>query len=449
MSRSVFVRWVVSWIIAALALTVSAVAEEHLVLNVSDVEGLYAAVNNPANAGVTVVLASGTYILTTKDANNQPRPNGGRLDLQSGMVLVGQNRYVDFDGDGVWDARDDNHDGLPDTDPVRGLIFADPASETIINAVNLSGAVGAVRVGRDNRVEKLTVRNTNGLLAAIDALLVPAIGGIRAEIRDCLLEDGQRGIRLATPRRAGLDSSAVLERNISRRHLGFFGFGIQILHLAPSTNSSWDVIIRNNLVYANRLGLFVPGEGEQTNVQVHVLSMGNLYRQNQLGLAITAGRDGGNGNNTHFTSVRDGIFDNVGTTGVGGLAGGVAAMGGLNTSTGTPFSSNDALDLQFLGTRWFGNFQGTSRRDLQVYGALSLGGLPGTNDTVLVLIQQGTSDGAPGAFQFTDSQPGDPTHTDTVTIVGSNVAFIHTNVGIDPPPSELFPPDANSPDDSN
>jgi hypothetical protein len=437
-------------LIAALALTVSAVAQQQPVVNVSDVEGLYAAVNNPANAGAIVLLASGTYTLTAKDANNQSRPNGGRLILQSGMALVGQNSYVDVDGDGVWDPRDDNHDGIPDTDPVRGLIFVDPASETIINAVHLSANfVGTIRVGLDNRVEKLTVRNTNGLLAAIDANLVPAIGGIRAEIRDCLLEDGQRGIRLATPQRADLDSSAVLERNISRRNLGSFGFGIQILHLAPSPNSSWDVIVRNNLVYGNRVGLFVPGEGEQTNVQVHVLSMGNLYRENQLGLMVAAGRDGGNGNNTHFSSIRDGIFYNVGASAVAGLGGGVVALGGLNTSAGTTLSSNDALDFQFIGTRWAGNFQGQRRQDLQVYGALAVGGLPGTNDTVRVLIRQGTSDQASGAFQFIDSQPADPSHTDTVTIIGSNVAFIHTNVGIDPPPEELFSPGGDSPDDSN
>ena len=134
MKRSVFVWSVVSSIIASLALTVSAVAQNPVVLNVSNVEGLYAAVNNPVNAGAIVVLASGTYTLTAKDAKNQPRPNGGRLVLQSGMALVGQNTYVDFDGDGVWDPRDDNHDGFPDTDTVRGLIFAEPASEAIIDA---------------------------------------------------------------------------------------------------------------------------------------------------------------------------------------------------------------------------------------------------------------------------------------------------------------------------
>src|SRR5215468_10588703 len=168
MKRSAFGRSVVSSLLAALALTVSAVAQEQLVINVSNLEGLYAAVNNPANAGAVVVLASGTYTLTAKDANNQSRPNGGRLVLQSGMALVGQNRYVDFDGDGVWDQRDDNNDGVPDTDPVRGFIFAEPVSETIIDAINLSVGPGAVRVGLDNRVEKLTVRNTKMINAGID-----------------------------------------------------------------------------------------------------------------------------------------------------------------------------------------------------------------------------------------------------------------------------------------
>src|SRR5215831_18638913 len=173
MKRSVFVRPVVSSLITLLALAASAVAQGQVVLNVSNLEGLYAALNNPTNTGAIVVLASGTYTLTTKDANNQPRLNGGRLVLQSGMALIGQNSYVDFDGDGVWDPRDDNSDGIPDTDPQRGLIFADPASETIINAVNLSVGAGAVHVGLDNRMEKLTVRNAHNLNAGIDVRLVP------------------------------------------------------------------------------------------------------------------------------------------------------------------------------------------------------------------------------------------------------------------------------------
>src|SRR5262245_53837385 len=69
------------------------------VIDVSNIEELYAAVNEPTHAGAIVVLASGTYTLTT---------TGGRLVLQPDMVLVGQNEYVDFDHDGTWDPRDDN-----------------------------------------------------------------------------------------------------------------------------------------------------------------------------------------------------------------------------------------------------------------------------------------------------------------------------------------------------
>jgi len=442
MKRSVFVGSATLIVALALVWAIPAMAQQKPVLYATNVEALYAAVNNPANAAVTVVLASGIYTLTTKDPNNQFRPNGGRLVLQPGMALIGQNRYVDFDGDGVWDPRDDNHDGFPDTDTVRGLIFSDPATETIVDGVNISGMPGAIpgaiRVGLDNRVERLTVRNTNNINAGIDVNVLPDIGGMRAEIRDCILEDGRRGIRLDISRANGVDSSAVLERNILRRNTGGFGFGLQIA-IEITSNSSWDVVARNNLLYSNRVGLFVVGEGT-TNVNSHVLSMRNVYRQNEVGLTMHAGRDGfpgqplgGNGSSVHFTSVDDAILDNVGMLALG-LGGGVVALGGLITNAGATLSSNDALDLQFLGTRWAGNFQGTLRRDLQVYGSLALQGLPGTNDTARVLIRQATSDGAPGAFQFIDSQPVDTTNTNTVTIIGSNIAFIHTNVGIDPPP---------------
>jgi hypothetical protein len=412
-------------------------AEEGAVVRVSNVEELYAAVNNPAYRDMTVVMASGTYTLTAVDADNRVRLNGGDLILQPGMSLVGQNRYIDFNRDGIWDPRDDNHDGVADTDPVRGLVFAEPDSETIIDGINLSASIGAVRAGLNNRVEKLTVRNTNRLLAAIDVNLMPSFGGTSAEIRDCLLEDGQRGIRLPTVRQDGFHGSAILERNISRRHLGNFGFGVQIVHIGPSENSSWDVILRNNVIYGNRVGLFAPGEGS-ANVQSHVFSMENVYLQNDVGINLQSGRDnfqaspeGGNGNYIHFTSLEDRIIGNSGTS-VFGLGGGVVAIGGLITDARAEPSSNDELDLQFIGTLWLENFQGTQRRDLQVYGSFAQGGVPGINDRARVLIRHATSDGGPEAFQFIPSRPEDPTNTDASILTFSDIRFIHVNTGRDP-----------------
>jgi len=59
------------------------------VIEVSDVEQLYDAVNEPANAGATIVLAPGQYVLTRIKPGDGPRPNGGRLELQTDMSITG------------------------------------------------------------------------------------------------------------------------------------------------------------------------------------------------------------------------------------------------------------------------------------------------------------------------------------------------------------------------
>ena len=55
------------------------------VLNVADVEQLYAAVNDPANEGAAIILAPGTYVLSALTAAGVARPNAGRLELQQDM----------------------------------------------------------------------------------------------------------------------------------------------------------------------------------------------------------------------------------------------------------------------------------------------------------------------------------------------------------------------------
>jgi len=74
------------------------------VIEVSTVQELYAAVNNSANRDVTVHLAPGTYFLsTTYGRQNALRRNRGALRLPPGMSLVGSEKRVDTNGDGVPD----------------------------------------------------------------------------------------------------------------------------------------------------------------------------------------------------------------------------------------------------------------------------------------------------------------------------------------------------------
>ena len=56
-----------------------------MLIHVNDLDGLYQAVNSTANAGATIELQPGIYSLE----DNGIRPNGGRLDLQRDMSLIG------------------------------------------------------------------------------------------------------------------------------------------------------------------------------------------------------------------------------------------------------------------------------------------------------------------------------------------------------------------------
>src|SRR5262249_57301618 len=70
---------------------------------VDDVEGLYAAVNDPGSANTTIRLRPGIYHLTPTAPDGLPRANGGSLVLQPRVTLRGGNQYVDHDADGVPD----------------------------------------------------------------------------------------------------------------------------------------------------------------------------------------------------------------------------------------------------------------------------------------------------------------------------------------------------------
>ena len=58
-------------------------------ISVSNVEELYAVLNDAANEGAEVALAPGVYTLSATDPGGTPRPNRGRLELKADMSLYG------------------------------------------------------------------------------------------------------------------------------------------------------------------------------------------------------------------------------------------------------------------------------------------------------------------------------------------------------------------------
>lgn len=124
---------------------------------VSNVEELYAAVNDPLNVGAQVTLAPGVYSLSRFTAFNVERPNRGRLELQKDMSLIG------VVGD-------------------RSAVVIDAS---LLPRASYQGGgpplTGAIRLGRGmNAIEWLTTQNATVGSAAIEGDLVwPGVAYMR------------------------------------------------------------------------------------------------------------------------------------------------------------------------------------------------------------------------------------------------------------------------------
>src|SRR5687768_7656459 len=83
------VRVGVTLALASFAVLTATAASAIVTVEVTDVEELYEAVNDPDLAPARIVLAANLYMLDEKDGNGDDRPNGGRLDLKAGVDLRG------------------------------------------------------------------------------------------------------------------------------------------------------------------------------------------------------------------------------------------------------------------------------------------------------------------------------------------------------------------------
>jgi len=408
-------------------------------------------VNDPANAGVQIRLAAGTYLL------DPAAPNGGRLFLQPEMDLIGSNDYLDCDDDGVWDPLAACLGGALDPDQ-----FAVDGSETLIDGTAISGGGAAVvRAGRDNRISRVTIRapRIQTVAGSLDLNLVPSSGGVSAVVTDSILEGGQRGIRCnnGAPAMSGISSFASIERNIVRNNKpvpgGLFGFGVQIQN-SGATGSSWTVHLRGNRIAASRFGLFFVSNNAQ-GAETRILSNGNLIHDNELGgfilpaFAPLGGRpgDSSSNNSMRWDSMDDAFVDNVTPADNPdpflGLGGGLMAFAAGRDSPTSGTHSGNQLSLQLLGAKFSGNIGIAGPRNLTLIGSFASaisGPETGTNNTLKVLMRNTSSDEEAGAFVFADSVPGDPAGSNRVILIGSDVAFEQTNPAVEVPAEGFFPP---------
>lgn len=361
-------------------------------LNVTNVEQLYAAVNNPANAGAAILLAPGHYVLSTTTGGTA-RPNGGRLEFQRDMSLYG------VTGD-------------------RGAVVLD-ASALPASAFNISfGRTAPVRIGRgSNTIEWLTVIGNPAAAASIATELTgTATTNIR--VAHVFTNESSRGIDIRNVGAAmighGIVAEVIDDEFVGPTSVIGMSEGIRIANFVGADNGMIAATLEGNRVYGFQLGCIMTNN-RSSNATVSVRSSGDRFVGNALGCLIAGGLNQGttgvaNSNITTFEAHGSQFVDN--TAQIPGIdPGGVRVVGGLSTSIANT-TNNNTVSVSLWGSKVSGN----QVVDFEVYGAwkASAPGVAGTNNHATVTLR-----GVSKQIEVVtaSSIPTEAAATNTVTVI--------------------------------
>jgi len=363
------------------------------VVQVVDAEQLYAAVNDPSNAGATILLAPGTYVLSAKDATGVGRPNGGRVELQQDMSLSG------VDGD-------------------RAAVVIDASALPASSFPTPFGRTGVIRTGRGrNAVEWLTIAGNPLAAAGVETDL---FSGPDAWVRVAHVMAGNsaRGVDVRNVGAAmtGRRLEAEIEDNDFFRGVE----GIRVANFVGATGGQITVVMSGNRSYQNVLGCILENN-RSSFATIYVRSSGDRFEDNgwgcQMGGALvsagtfTSSSTVMEAHGTHFTdNTRTEFFNGTGPD-FGTHFGGVVVIGGdVLTSAGT--TSHNTVVVRLWGCKVTGN-QGA---DFEAYGARSpdasrIAGVD--NHATIELYGVSKQIDVVGG----DSSPEDPSGSNTLTII--------------------------------
>lgn len=372
---------------------------------VSSLDELYAAVNNPGNAGTEVVIDPGNYVL------NASYPNGGRLELQTNMSLRGQPGQVD--------AVLIDESALPNSS-----FFLAPGLGT-----------GGIRMGRSaNNLEWLTLKG--GSLAVnpfstieIDLPSTETFIGI-SHVK--VLANGNRigiAIRNRLAEHSGRKIHAELNDNEITGAVTAVGFGVNILNFNGATNSSIYVTMNQNYIHGNRVGIIAGNAAAFSPMQnstIKIESYADKLEGNGCGLDPSAGvcQNAPNSATHNMTTIEmhGTVIEDNNPSGMpqltpvnGALPGGIyatCAYNALNNINGYNLASNNTMKLSFYGCH-ISNNNGT---DINAFAAWCSPAtvLAGSNNLLEIYLHGISADATVAA---TASSPAEP--------VGTNVLNIH------------------------
>jgi hypothetical protein len=368
-----------------LSITTTAVA-------VTNVEQLYAAVNDPANAGVVILVSPGRYVLSATGGGGNARPNSGRLEFQRDMSLYG------VTGD-------------------RAAVVID-ASSLPASAFNVSfGRTGAIRIGRgSNTVEWLTIVGNPAAAAGI-ATELTGTPTTRIRVAHVFANESSRGIDIrnvgATMIGRRIDAEIIDNELVGPSEVIGMSEGVRVANFVGADNGVIVATLSGNRVHGFQLGCIMTSN-RSSNAIVDVRSSGDRFVGNALGCLIAGGLSQAatgvaNSNVTTFEAHGTQFLDN--TAQIPGIdPGGVRVVGGLSTIR-TNATSDNTVSVDLWGSKVSGN----QVVDFEAFGAWksTVPGIAGTNNHATVTLH-GVSKQID--VVATSSVPTELAATNTVTV---------------------------------
>jgi len=368
------------------------------VLKVADVEQLYAAVNNPANEGASIILAPGTYVLSVLNAAAVARPNAGRLELQQNMSLygvTGSRSAVVIDATGL---------------PASSMNLPLPQAPT--------NRTAPVRIGRgSNTVEWLTILGNPSAAAGIAAEL---LGTPTTQVRVAHVVSGgtSRGVdvRNVSPDMAGrrIDAEIVDNEIVGPSQLMGSSEGIRLANMAGADGGVIVAKLSDNRVHGFQLGCIIANNRSSSSV-VQVRSSGDRFFANAhacdiLGGLVTQATNSANSNLTTFEAHGSQFVDNTAPIGNTEPAGIVVV--GARSAVQANLTSDNTVFVGLWGSKVSGNLG----VNFEAIGALkdAAPGVAGTNNHVTIELH-GVSKQID--VQATASLPVEAAGTNTVTVI--------------------------------
>lgn len=362
-------------------------------LPVSNVEQLYAAVNDPTNAGAEIVLSPGTYVLSTTNGAGGARPNGGRLELQLNMSVHG------VAGD-------------------RSAVVID-ASALPASAFTVSfGRTAPVRIGRgSNSIEWLTIVANSAAAAGIATELT---GTPTTDVRvaNVLERGGSRGIDIrnagATMIGRRINAEVVDDEFVGPSEAVGMSEGIRLANFVGANQGIIVATLSGNRAHGFQIGIIV-ASNRSNNATIDVRSSGDRFFGNTLGALITGGLSQAT---TGFASSNTTTFEAHGTQFVDNTVpipgidpGGIRLVAGLSTNKADA-TSNNTLNVELWGSKATGN----EPINFEAFGAWKAAppGIAGTNNRATITLH-GVSKQIDGTVM--SSFPADVGGTNSVTVI--------------------------------